>query len=82
MFTDATIRTLNARREGLVFMLWGKQAQDKKKLIDTSKHCILETVHPSGLSAHRGFFGCKHFSKANAHIEKKGGVPIDWRLEE
>lgn len=80
-FTDAAIRALSARRTGLVFLLWGKHAQAKKALIDTAKHTVLEAPHPSGLSAHRGFFGCRHFSKANGALEKAGLGAIDWRIE-
>lgn len=79
-FTDATIRRLSEGREGLVFLLWGSFARKKKTLIDTTKHHILESVHPSGLSAHRGFFGCEHFSKANAILQQQGKTPIDWQV--
>ncbi|CEF99878.1 Uracil-DNA glycosylase-like [Ostreococcus tauri] len=81
-FTDAAIRELAKNRKGLVFLLWGKNAQDKEKLISKANdHLILKCAHPSGLSAHRGFFGCKHFSQCNAFIEKNGGTPIDWQIE-
>lgn len=79
-FTDAVIRKLSAEREGLVFLLWGSFARKKKALIDPLKHHVLESVHPSGLSAHRGFFGCKHFSQANAYLEQQGLTPIDWQV--
>lgn len=79
-FTDAVIRKLSAEREGLVFLLWGSFARKKKALIDPLKHHILESVHPSGLSAHRGFFGCKHFSQTNAYLEARGLAPIDWQV--
>lgn len=79
-FTDAAIRTISKERKGVVFLLWGKHAQAKEKLIDTTKHHVLKSVHPSGLSAHRGFFGCKHFSKTNAILRTKGVDPIDWSV--
>jgi uracil-DNA glycosylase len=80
-FTDAAVRALAKNRSGLVFLLWGKNAQEKERLIDKSKgHKVLKSPHPSGLSAHRGFYGCKHFSQANAFIESKGGAPIDWQI--
>lgn len=74
-FTDATIRALASEREGLVFMLWGSYAQKKGAFIDQSKHLVLKAPHPSPLSAHRGFLGCKHFSKANEYL---GNNTIDW----
>ena len=77
--TDLVIQTLNKERFGLVFMLWGKSAQQKSRLIDASKHCVLEAVHPSPLSAYRGFFGCGHFSKANAYLAEQGLTAIDWQ---
>lgn len=80
-FTDTTIKALSEKREGLVFLLWGNYAQAKSALIDTSKHHILKTVHPSPLSASRGFFGCKHFSKSNELLRKSGKTEIDWKLE-
>ena len=80
VFTDAAIRALSKKRTGLVFLL-GKNAQEKERLIDKSKgHHVLKSPHPSGLSAHRGFYGCKHFSQANAFIEKNGGAPVDWQI--
>lgn len=79
-FTDAVITYLSREKKNLIFMLWGKQAQKKSNLIDPSKHSILTANHPSPLSAHRGFFGCKHFSLANAIIEKHGGKPIQWEI--
>jgi uracil-DNA glycosylase len=79
-FTDAAIDALNREREGLVFMLWGSYAQKKGQLIDGSRHCILRSVHPSPLSAHRGFIGCGHFSAANQYLESRGEPPIDWSL--
>ena len=78
-FTDAIIKAVSARPEGnVVFMLWGKPAQTKAKLINGSRHLILEAPHPSPLSVFRGFFGCKHFSAANAYLGKKGSKEIDW----
>ena len=77
--TDQVIQALNEQRSGLVFMLWGKPAQQKAGLIDAHKHCVLEAVHPSPLSAYRGFFGCGHFSKANAYLAQQGISTIDWQ---
>ncbi len=77
-FTDEVIRQLSARHTGLVFLLWGSYAQAKTALIDTSKHHVLKSVHPSPLSAYRGFFGCRHFSKTNALLLSTGKEPIDW----
>lgn len=79
-FTDAAIEALNREREGLVFMLWGAYAQRKGRLIDSARHCVLKSVHPSPLSAHRGFIGCGHFSSANRYLEAHGVAPIDWSL--
>ncbi|XP_056144560.1 uracil DNA glycosylase a [Lampris incognitus] len=78
-FTDAVVQWLSANLEGLVFMLWGSYAQKKGSAIDRKRHHILHTVHPSPLSAHRGFFGCKHFSKANELLTKSGKKPINWK---
>ena len=80
VLTDAAIRTLSERREGLVFLLWGAAAQRSAALVDVTKHCVLESRHPSPLSAYRGFFGCRHFSKANAYLVSTGASPIDWAL--
>jgi len=77
-FTDAVIQQLSQKREGLVFLLWGNYARAKAALIDRNKHYILETVHPSPLSAHVGFFGCKHFSKTNAILREFGKGEIIW----
>lgn len=77
-FTDAVIRRLNDERDNLVFMLWGSYAQKKGAFIDRRKHCVLTAPHPSPLSADRGFFGCRHFSKANAFFRSKGLREIDW----
>ena len=79
-FTDAAIAALNTQSEGLVFMLWGSYAQKKGAHIDTNKHLVLKAPHPSPLSAHRGFFGCQHFSKTNQYLTSKGQEPIDWQL--
>ncbi len=79
-FTDQVIKTLNENREHIVFMLWGSYAQRKGQMIDRSKHCVLDAPHPSPLSAHRGFLGCRHFSQANAYLEMHGIKPVDWRL--
>ena len=78
VFTDFVIKRLSDKREHLVFMLWGSFAKSKSSYIDQSKHLILEAVHPSPLSANNGFFGCKHFSKANKYLEENGLEPIDW----
>lgn len=79
-FTDAVIRAISEKKENVVFLLWGNYAQAKEVLIDTSKHLVLKTVHPSPLSASRGFFGCRHFSKTNAYLLQTGQQPIDWDL--
>ena len=83
-FTDAIIRLINARREPVVFMLWGSYAQKKAAFVDSTdkggRHLVLKAPHPSPLSAHNGFFGCRHFSKANAFLEAQGLPPIDWSL--
>lgn len=79
-FTDVVIKTLNAKKTGLVFILWGRNAQNKSKFIDSTKHTVLQSAHPSGLSAHRGFFGNCHFVKTNAALEKLGQSPIDWKV--
>ena len=79
-FTDTAISKLSKEKKHLVFMLWGKFAQEKIKLIDSTKHLVLVAAHPSPLSAHTGFFGCRHFSKANQYLMKHGIDPIDWAL--
>jgi uracil-DNA glycosylase len=79
-FTDATIRKISDSKKHVVFMLWGKFAQDKRLLIDESKHLVLKAAHPSPLSAFAGFFGCRHFSKANAYLVSHRIDPIDWTL--
>ena len=78
-FTDTVIRILNTERTNLVFFLWGAYAQKKGESIDRSRHLVLESVHPSPLSASRGFFGNKHFSKCNEYLSENGIEPIDWR---
>jgi uracil-DNA glycosylase len=77
-FTDAVVRKLSEEREGLVFMLWGAYAQRKGAQIDRAKHLVLSAPHPSPLSAHNGFFGCRHFSQANAYLAARGVQPIAW----
>ena len=79
-FTDAVISTLSANKKDLVFLLWGKFAQEKQLLIDGKKHFVLKAAHPSPFSAEKGFFGCKHFSKSNEYLMQKGYDPIDWKL--
>lgn len=79
-FTDAVIAALSEHREGIVFMLWGSHAQKKGRVIDTGKHHVLTAPHPSPLSAHRGFFGCRHFSTANQILAERGLKAIDWRI--
>lgn len=79
-FTDKVITALNLHNKTIVYLLWGAYAQKKAALIDQSKHKILCAPHPSPLSAHRGFLGCKHFSKANQLLDKAGRTPIDWQL--
>jgi len=78
LFTDAVLRILSEQQEGLVFILWGAYAKRKGALIDRSKHYVIESAHPSPLSATSGFFGSRPFSKANAYLESKGKKPIDW----
>ncbi|KAK9809914.1 hypothetical protein WJX72_001672 [[Myrmecia] bisecta] len=80
-FTEAIIRTLSKQRRGVVFLLWGRYAQQKGKVINRQAHHVLEAAHPSGLSANRGFFGCKHFSKTNRLLRQQGLEPIDWQIE-
>ncbi|MCD9027233.1 uracil-DNA glycosylase [Luteimonas sp. BDR2-5] len=80
VFTDHVVDVLNREREDIVFLLWGSYAQAKGRVIDTQRHCVLKTTHPSPLSAHRGFLGCSHFSKANAFLRKRGRAQIDWSL--
>lgn len=80
VFTDAAIRVLSEKKNGVIFLLWGKYAQSKESAIDSSKHCILKAAHPSPLSAYNGFFGCKHFSKTNELLRQQGKKEIDWAL--
>ena len=77
-FTDAVVRAIAARREGVVYMLWGSYAQRKGAIADPARNCILKAVHPSPLSAYRGFFGCRHFSQANDYLVARGQEPIVW----
>ena len=80
-FTDAVIEAVNAQDRPIVYMLWGKPAQSKIPMLTNPKHLILKAPHPSPLSAYRGFFGCKHFSQANAFLEQNGLEKIDWQIE-
>ena len=77
-FTDAVVDAIATRCTGVVFMLWGSYAQKKGAVVDRKRHCVLTAPHPSPLSAHRGFFGCKHFSQANAYLEQQHKQAIDW----
>lgn len=77
-FTDAVIKTISDEQQGVVFLLWGAYARGKKKLIDATKHLVLEAPHPSPLSAHRGFLGCGHFVQANDYLAKQGKNPVQW----
>ena len=79
-FTDKVIETINAQRENVVFMLWGSYAQKKGSVIDPQRHLVLKAPHPSPLSAHRGFLGCRHFSQANDYLVQHGESPINWQL--
>ncbi|MDR3712523.1 MAG: uracil-DNA glycosylase [Puia sp.] len=79
-FTNAVIEKVSARKEHIVFLLWGKFAQEKQSLIDETKHLVLKAAHPSPLSAHAGFFGCRHFSKTNEYLVGNRIDPIDWKL--
>lgn len=79
-FTDHVIAMLNQHIQGLVFLLWGSHAQKKGQFIDRQKHCVLTAPHPSPLSAHRGFFGCHHFSSTNQYLIQQGKTPINWSL--
>lgn len=80
-FTDAAIRVLNEQDRPMVFLLWGRPAQMKKSMLNNPRHLILEAPHPSPLSAYRGFFGCRHFSKTNEFLTSQGLEPIDWQIE-
>ncbi len=77
-FTDTVIKALSDKKQGLVFMLWGRYAQNKGQVIDESKHLVLKTTHPSPLSAHQGFLGCSHFSQCNTYLLLNGEQPIEW----
>jgi uracil-DNA glycosylase len=83
-FTDAVVRLVNGKEEPVVFMLWGSHAQKKAAFVDSvergGRHLVLKAAHPSPLSAHNGFFGCRHFSKANAFLKERGLEPIEWAL--
>lgn len=79
-FTDSIIRRLNERPEPIVYMLWGNPAKAKRRLLTNGRHLVLTAAHPSPLSAHRGFFGCRHFSKANAFLRARGMGEIDWQI--
>ncbi|MEO5651160.1 MAG: uracil-DNA glycosylase, partial [Ginsengibacter sp.] len=79
-FTDHVIKKVSDEKEGIVFLLWGKYAQEKQSLIDESKHFVLKAAHPSPFSADKGFFGCKHFSKTNELLMKQHKEPINWKL--
>eukprot|EP01084_Bolivina_argentea_P203124 346972_1 len=81
-FTDAVIQIISDKHDGVVFILWGAQAQKKKKIINISKHKIVESAHPSGLSAHRGFYGSKPYSKTNAFLKELGKEPINWQIDD
>jgi uracil-DNA glycosylase len=81
MFTDAVISRISAEKKNVVFLLWGKYAQQKQELIDETKHLVLKAAHPSPFSANNGFFGCRHFSKTNEYLVKNGIDPIDWSLQ-
>lgn len=79
-FTDTVIRKTNEHPEPIVYLLWGASASQKEVLIDTKKHLVLKAPHPSPLSAHRGFLGCRHFSKVNEFLKKVGRIPVDWNI--
>lgn len=79
-FTDAVVNAVNERRDNVAFLLWGAQAQKKGAGIDRRRHLVLTAPHPSPLSAHRGFLGCRHFSKANQWLASRGVAPVDWRI--
>lgn len=81
-FTDRVIQILNEKKDHLVFLLWGGPAQNKAQMIDGERHLVLKSPHPSPLSAYKGFFGCRHFSKTNEYLQRHNLMPIDWRLED
>jgi uracil-DNA glycosylase len=80
-FTDHVIQKINAKDDPVAFLLWGRNARSKISMIDESKHLVLEAAHPSPLSAYRGFFGCRHFSRANAFLKANGKEPVNWQIE-
>ena len=80
-FTDEVISKISKQKEGVIFLLWGKYAQEKQQLIDETKHHVLKAAHPSPFSADKGFFGCRHFSKTNQFLMLSGKDPIDWQIE-
>ena len=80
-FTDAVIKKISDEKKGVVFLLWGRFAQDKQSLVDETKHHVLKAAHPSPFSADKGFFGCRHFSKTNEFLVRDGLAPIDWKLD-
>lgn len=82
IFTDKAIEVLNRENDGAVFMLWGGYAHKKERLLDASKHLVLKAVHPSPLSAYRGFLGCKHFSKANEYLLARNKQAVNWRIDD
>lgn len=82
LFTDKVVKVLNDQRQDLVFLLWGSYAQKKGQIIDRKRHHVLQSTHPSPLSAHRGFLGCRHFSQTNIYLEQKGQPGINWALPE
>lgn len=77
-FTDAVVKVISEKKEHVVFLLWGRYAQEKGRMIDRTKHCVLTAAHPSPFSAYSGFFGCRHFSKTNEYLVSTGKKPIDW----
>jgi uracil-DNA glycosylase len=79
-FTDTVIDILNQQKQNLVFLLWGAYAQQKSELIDQEKHLVLMAAHPSPFSSHKGFFGCRHFSKTNAYLQSTKQTTINWEL--
>jgi uracil-DNA glycosylase len=79
-FTDAVIKKISDQKKHVVFLLWGKFAQEKQVLVDETRHCVLKAAHPSPFSADKGFFGCRHFSKTNAYLESNGISAVDWKL--
>ena len=81
IFTDRVIELLNEREKPVVFLLWGRNARNKKALITNPNHLVLEAAHPSPLSAYNGFFGCRHFSKANDFLQSHGMTPVDWQIQ-